>query len=1167
MTCGVCGTENRSDRRFCKECGNPLSVVCSHCGTENDADDKFCGSCGKPLGEGAAPPVEQGAGEPTAPDVAEKRFISVLFADIVSYTTYSEHRDSEEVRDMLTVYFDRAREIIERFGGTVDKFIGDAVMGVWGAAVAREDDGERAVRAGLELVDMVAGLGEELGQPELRLRAGVNSGATSVGPGGNHQGLVVGDLVNTASRLQSIAEPGTVFVGATTHSVTSRSIDYEPMGDQTVKGKMETVAAWKAIRVAGMVGGRTDGDIRRPPFVGRDREMRLLKDQLAAVESEQRARLVSIVGEGGIGKTRLAEEFKKHIDGFSQEVYWHQGRSPSYGDGVTFWALGEMIRRRAGIVENEDPARARTRLRTCVAEFVSNDEDRRWIEPRLEGLLGLGEMPAGGRAELFSALRSFFQHIADRGTTVLVFEDLHWADSGLVDFVAELVERSARSPILVITLARPDLLDRHPTWGAQHRSSMAVRLAPLTNPDMQQMLTEYLPGVDGDVIGKLVERSAGMPLYAVEMVRMLTTTGQLVEAGEGFLYEGDLASMALPDSLQAVIAARLDRLDPAERSLLQDGAVLGQTFTPEGLMALRDGETDDLEVDLRRLVRLELLDLEDDPRSPERGQYRFVQSLIREIAYQRLNRPDRRSRHLAAARYFEGFDDTELAGVVAGHYMGAYQASPEGPEGEELAARALQGLADAATRAATLGSHRQAMDLLDQAIELSVPEEQRAGFRLQAAAYAEAQTEVERGLAYIEAARAYFEQIGDLEGIRMAATAHSSILNSHYRSDEALTVIESVFREVRTIDDPVTVRLAAEAARSFALTANHAPAIEAVVRLLPAASSLGLTEVTLDSLVTQATALAWRGRVMESRVLFRGAAAVAEDHGLLRVTGRALNNLASTLYLDDPQEAIRVGERLQDVAVRLGDFSWMVRNAGDAASTYVTQGRYEEALARLDEFEEEQLSDFWRAWWVANRALVELRTGQSPDAFQRTMDALAFYDTETDPQLRSGIDQAKCQVYKCVGRWDDAYDLAMKIDHINTGIGLYEAAQVAAWTRRKDRVEEVAAAFAENANQGVLVDGLGMYLEGTRAALSGDTDQAADLFTSLIELWGPVVIEEDLAIVQTTFAMLVGRNHPAAAQAAQAAYEWLASTGTTCFMEVWADGLPTPADQGAAAVG
>ncbi|MDH5372790.1 MAG: AAA family ATPase, partial [Acidimicrobiia bacterium] len=497
MTCRACGAENREDRKFCRECGNSLDVPCPNCGAANDPGDKFCGTCGHQLAETSSVPTPEA--RPDAGTSAEKRFVSVLFADLVGYTTYTEQRDSEDVRDMLTVYFERSREIVERFGGTIDKFIGDAVMGVWGATSGREDDAERAVRAALELVDMVSALSAELDQPELILRAGVNSGAAVVGPGGNKEGMVVGDLVNTAARLQSIAEPGAVFVGDTTHSVTNRAIQYESMGSREVKGKEEPVSAWKALRIGGMMGGKAEGELRHPPFVGRDREMRLLKDQLSAVESEQRARLVSIVGEGGIGKTRLAEEFKNHLDGFTDDVYWHQGRSPSYGDGVAFWALGEMVRRRAGIVEGEDPARARTRLRTCVAEFVTSEEDRRWIEPRLEGLLGLAEMPPGGRAELFSALRSFFLNISTRGTTVLVFEDLHWADAGLIDFIAELVERSTRSPLLVITLARPDLLDGVPTWGAQHRSSMAVRLAPLTDADMRRMVGEYLPGIDNDV--------------------------------------------------------------------------------------------------------------------------------------------------------------------------------------------------------------------------------------------------------------------------------------------------------------------------------------------------------------------------------------------------------------------------------------------------------------------------------------------------------------------------------------------------------------------------------------------------------------------------------------------------------------------------------------------
>jgi hypothetical protein len=553
---------------------------------------------------------------------------------------------------------------------------------------------------------------------------------------------------------------------------------------------------------------------------------------------------------------------------------------------------------------------------------------------------------------------------------------------------------------------------------------------------------------------------------------------------------------------------------------------------------------------------LELLDVDDDPRSPERGQFQFVQSLIREVAYQRLNRQDRRSRHLAAAEYFERFDDPELAGVVAGHLIGAYGASPEGAEREELAHRALQGLVDAANRAADLGSHVQAMGLLDQAVELSVDESRRASYRLQAAGYANLQSAVERGIAYIEAARSHFEEIGDVDGVRQAVTIHSDILNSHFRSPEALEVIEPVFREVRTIDDPTTVRLAAEAARSYALVTNHAPAIEAVIRLLPAASALELTEVTLDSLVTQATALAWSGRVTESRVLFRGAAAVAEDGGLLRVAGRAINNLSATLYLDDPREAKRLSERLLELTYRIGDFGWMMRTTFDTATSWISDGRYEDALGLLAQFDEDQLSDFWKDWWEYGRALIDLRTGRSPDAFARVMDLVVIHDDVTDPQFRAGMDQTKCQAFKAVGRWDDAFDLAMRIDQTVTGAGLYEAAQAAAWTRSLDRINQVIEATAENTDKGILPDGVRIYVDAIRSALSGDRERATQLFVDLIALFEPVAVEEDMAIVRTTFAMLVGQDNPAAARAAQDAYDWLSATGTTCYLNVWAEGLP-----------
>ncbi|MBT8202656.1 MAG: AAA family ATPase [Acidimicrobiia bacterium] len=1160
MNCSNCGTENQAERKFCRECGTALQVVCGACGTANDPGDKFCGNCGTTLGGAEAPAAPPPAGRPEPSEAAPvegKRFVSVLFADIVSYTTFSESRDSEDIRDMLTVYFDRARNIIERFGGAVDKFIGDAVMGVWGATVVREDDAQRAVRAALELVEMVAALGAELGIPDLRLRAGVNSGSTSVGPGGNEKGLVVGDLVNVASRLQSIAQPGTVYVGEATESVTSRAIDYEPMGEHEVKGKTEPVMAWKAVRVASMVRGTSDDHVRPPPFVGRDRELRLLKDTLTAAIAERRTRHVAIIGEGGIGKTRLAEELKKHIDGYAEDIYWHQGRSPSFGDGVTFWALGEMVRQRAGILEGEEAARSRTRLRTVVTEFVPGEEDREWIEPRLAGLLGLTDMPEGSRSELFAALRAFLQAIAERGPTVLIFEDLHWADAGMVEFIAELVERSTRSPILVVTLARPDILDRHPNWGSQHRSSMAVRLAPMPDADMQQMVGAYLPGLDEGVVAQIAERAAGFPLYAVEIVRMLTGAGELVEVDGVFSYQGDPSVMALPDSLQAVIGARIDRLEAVDQTLLQDASVLGQTFTLAGLSSLRDEPTEELEGRLSALIKLELLDLEDDPRSPERGQYGFVQSLIREVAYHRLPRQERRAKHLAAADHYETMNDPELAGVISGHYMGAFEATPEGDERVALIGQAIRSLTDAADRAVELHSHSQAMALLDDAIEMALDEETRAELRLKAAESATKHGEVERGLAYLDACLEHFAGAGNTNGVRRAATEKSELLNSYFRSPDAVAAIEDVYADLEAVDDPVAVGVAAEAARGFALTQRVEAATAAVDRLLPAAARFGLTRITLDALITKATAVGFAGRTVEAFAILRGVAEESELRGLLHENGRALNNLSSLLFVGDPVQSLEIAERLGEIGRRLGDLGWMVRNAIGIAFSYISDGRYDDALAAIAEFPDEQLDPFNHATVEYQRRVIQhLQGPTSPAVVDDIVEVLAFYSEDTDPQLQAWHQSTVAQLKADLGLWDEAFEIGMQVDVGFDLSGLYIAAQAAAWSRDLDRLKMVAHRLDESPIPAHALNG---YIEAATAALEGDVARASELFGALLDEQSRKQLGSFLTQFRATFAMLVGQDDPAAAQAARDADEWLTRTGTATLRSLWAEGLPPDA--------
>jgi class 3 adenylate cyclase len=694
LDCGNCGATNDASHKFCSECGMPLVLTCDVCGHQNEPTHKFCSECGSSL-SAERPGVSTSS---PAEEPGERRFVSVLFADLVGFTTFSESRDPEAVRSMLTRYFDRASETIERFGGEIDKFIGDAITAFWGAKQAQEDDAERAVRAALELVDTVKVLGEELGIPELAVRVGVLSGETSVGVGGNEKGLVVGDIVNTASRLQSAADPGTVFVGDSTRQLSERGIRYQEVGEHDMKGKSVPVAAWRAVDLLGERGGKGHWGGLEAPFVGRDDELRLLKDQVHATTRDGHARLVSIVGEPGIGKSRLGWELQKYTDGLNENLHWHQGRSPAYGDGVTFWALGEMVKRRARIAETEEPHKARTKLRTAVAEDVPDPEQQRWIAPRLAGLLGLDEMPSGDRSELFAALRTFFQRVSETGTAVLLFEDLHWADEALLDFIEELVDRSPRHPILVVTLARPDLLDRRPQWGAR-RNGIAVHLGPLTDPQMAELVTGLAPGVPVAATELVVKQAAGIPLYAVEYIRMLVAGGQLVQNGSTFELVDSLDSLDVPDTLQSVIAARLDRFSEKDRDLIQQASVLGQSFTLDGLVALTGSGRDEMEARLAELAKQEVFRFEDDPDAPERGQWQFVQGVIKEVAYGRLAKAERRERHLRVAEYFEAQVDPEMAPIIASHYASAYEAEPD----DELGTVALRSLTTAAERARSRG--------------------------------------------------------------------------------------------------------------------------------------------------------------------------------------------------------------------------------------------------------------------------------------------------------------------------------------------------------------------------------------------------------------------------------------------------------------------------------
>jgi class 3 adenylate cyclase/tetratricopeptide (TPR) repeat protein len=867
--------------------------------------------------------------------------VSVLFIDLVGFTAFSEGRDPEEVRGLITEYFDVARDVIERFGGTVDKFIGDAVMAWWGATTSQEDDAERAVRSALEVVDAVASLGERLGVAGLAARSGVMTGEVAVGPGGNEKGLLLGDLVNSTSRLQSLAEPGMVFIGDVTAGLVNRAIDLEAAGTHHVKGKEEPIVAWRATRVLSERGGRGRVDMLEPPFVGRVSELRLLKDTLAATGRDRRARLVSLVGQAGIGKSRLIREFSNYVDGLVDDIYWHEGRSPSYGDGLALWALGEMIRGRAGIQETDSPEVTADRLAKAVEFFVPEDEVD-WVRPRLAGLLGVGESVAGERTELFAAVRTFFEGIAARGSTVLVFEDLHWADPSLLEFVEELPDWSRNHPIMVVTMARPDLLDRRPDWGSGRPGFASLYLGPLGQAEMADLIAGAVKGIPDSAVERIVAAAEGVPLFAVEMLRTLISDGRLVVTDSDVSVRGDLTEIDVPSSVQAVISARLDRLHQDERDLARTAAVLGQSFTMEGLAALRDESLDKLERRLADLVRHEVLTLVRDARSPELGQYQWVQGMLREVTYGRIARADRHDLHLRVARYFRDLDEPELAPVAAAHYVSASEyAADSDPQLQEELVASLQAAID---RARSLHAYEQILSLVELALPVSSPElavdlheyAALAAVRLLAGAIADRHTEALAALA---------SELDDVSVLHRSIAIAGRVANAMRRSDSVKQLlIEHLDRYPDLADDPYLAWAAVDLARVHLLTGDDEAAATTADRALAAVEKLDLTEAIADAMITRGTALS-SSRYHQAMALLRGALEICTEHDLIDTKLRALINIGySSQTLD---ETFGATEAAFEESKRIGDRNHASFVAGNLVGGLLYQLRLDEAEAAL----------------------------------------------------------------------------------------------------------------------------------------------------------------------------------------------------------------------------
>ena len=946
MVCPNCGVENPPGSRFCGSCGSALSQTCPACGAANDPSMRFCTQCGTAL-SGDVPAPAVAAPSVRVEPVAERRLVSVLFLDLAGFTTLSEARDPEEVRELLSRYFDEARTLIDRYGGTVEKFIGDAVMAVWGTPTAQEDDAERAVRAALDLVDGVPELDERL-----RARAGVLTGEAAVTVGAEGQGMVAGDLVNTASRVQSFAAPGAVLVGEATKRATEAAIIYEDAGEHELKGKSEALRLWRARRVVAARGGALRSTRLEPPFVGRERELRLVKDLFHATAEEGKARLVSLVGIAGIGKSRLSWEFEKYIDGLVDLVYWHRGRCLSYGEGVTYWALAEMVRMRAGIVEGEHDM-AKEKLRAAVEEHVSDPDERSWIEPRLANLVGLDEQAVGDREDLFAAWRLFFERMAEREPTVLVFEDMQWADTSLLEFVEHLLEWSRSHPLYVITLARPELMERHPSWGAGKRNFTALSLESLSEAAMEELLDGFVPGLPGELRTEILARAEGVPLYAVETVRMLLDRGLLEQAGGEYRPTGPIEALAVPETLHALVAARIDGLTAEERRLLQDASVLGKSFTRQALADLSRTSDEELEPALAALVRKEVFSLQADPRSPERGQYAFVQDLLRRVAYETLAKAERKSRHLAAAAYLEerwGPAEQEIAEVVSSHYVEAYLAAPDADEAPEIRGKARATLTRAGERAESLAAMEEAQRYFERAAELADGPLDQAELHERAGRTAWKAGNAASARIHFERAVELFDSAGLTHPAARVTTRLAEITWQEGRIEEALEAMERAYVVLSDEEhDADFATVAAELGRLRNFAGRHGEAAEPIELALGIAESLRLAEVFASALITKGILLSTVGRVEEALALIRHALMVALDNDLPRVALRAYINLAAFMYEQDRHaEELEFADAGLELARRTGHHWQELAFQAGRATCLFWLGRWDEAVDEFD---------------------------------------------------------------------------------------------------------------------------------------------------------------------------------------------------------------------------
>jgi class 3 adenylate cyclase/tetratricopeptide (TPR) repeat protein len=971
-------------------------IVCPGCGVENAAGARFCSACGSPL-EGAAAPARE-----------ERKVVTVLFADLVGFTARAEQLDPEDVRALLAPYHAHLRAELERFGGTVEKFIGDAVMALFGAPTAHEDDPERAVRAALEIRDWANE------QDDLQVRIAVNTGEALVALGARAsegEGMAAGDVVNTAARLQSAAPVNGVLVGQTTYRATNDAIDYREAEPVEAKGKSEPIRVWEALEARSRLG--TDLPQARAPLVGRERELDLLRDALERARSQRALQLVTLVGVPGIGKSRLVYELFRLVEAEPDFTTWRQGRSLPYGEGVSFWALAEIVKAQAGILESDSEEDVERKLAAAVREAAADPQEAAWMAARLRSLVGLvgpGD-DALPQSESFSAWRSYLEALADERPLVLVFEDLHWADDGLLDFVDQLVEWARSAPILVLCTARPELLERRPGWGGGKANATTISLPPLEDKETARLLSSLLetPVLEADTQAELLSRAAGNPLYAEQYARMLAERGTTAE---------------LPETVQGIIAARLDVLSEAEKALLQDAAVVGKVFWVGSVCAIGGSERSAAKEALLRLERKELVQRARRSSVEGEGEYAFRHLLVRDVAYGQIPRAPRADKHRAAAEWVEALGrPDDHAEMLAAHYSRALEyASAAGLADAELTTRTRLALRDAGDRAfgllawaAALGFYKAALDLWPE----DDPERPHVALR-----FGRSQFNVDAtGVDVVDRAVDDIEALGDLEAAAAGAVATGRIhwlLGDPERSREyyrrALGLVSD------RADSQSRVAALAELAGSEMYDGQFDACLKRIAEALPAAERLGLGSQRARLLQIRGYARTGTGDEGGFED-FRQAIALARELHDGEQLQSALNNLmarqVSLGRLDEALETLAAIERSQQREATVARQRWVAVVRTD---TQFMRGDWDEARRGL----EVHFSEIGRSPHILDPAvrhvlsMILLAEGDLATALEEAELTLAAVRKSTEAQLVLPGILGAAAVFLEAGRRDEA---------------------------------------------------------------------------------------------------------------------------------------------------